>query len=77
MRTPSSATALRLLPLLLAMSVTACATRLPPPPRPAAPAQIPPPPAELMTPPSEGSWSTSAQQLFKQWRQRLTKPKSV
>lgn len=61
----------RLLPLLLlAVSLTGCASRSPVVVK---PAQIPPPSPELMTPePSSGSYSARAQESFRQWQQRLT-----
>lgn len=60
-----------LLLALLASGLTACAT-LSPPPRPVLLPQIPPPPAELMQPPTSGSWSESAQQLYRKWLKLLT-----
>jgi hypothetical protein len=61
-----------LLPLLLCvLTVTGCSTPLPPP-QPVRPVQVPPPPAELMEPPASGSWSESAQQLYRRWLKLLT-----
>lgn len=65
--TPTNA-ALRLLPLLLAASLTACATRSP---SVVPPAAIPIPPAELMEPESE-SYSERVQQTLRDWAEKLT-----
>lgn len=71
---PTVPTSLRrsALPLLLALSVTACSS-LSTQPRSVAPIRVPPPPAELMQPPACGKCSESAQELFKRW-QRLLMP---
>ena len=58
----------RLLPLALALSLTACATPSVPP----APAKIPAPPVELMVSPPSESYSDSVRRLLLEWRQRLT-----
>lgn len=58
--------------LLLALSVTACSTPLPPPPAAVQPARLPLPPAELMVPPDSGSWSESVQQRYRRWLRLLT-----
>lgn len=68
MPTPTTESAMRWLPLVLALSLTACATHLPPPAT-VQPPQIPQPPAELMEPPQPGLWSEAVQKLFKQWQQ--------
>lgn len=56
--------------LLLALSLTGCASRLPVV---VSPPQVPPPAPELMTPerPS-GDYSARVQQTFKAWQQKLT-----
>ena len=65
-----------LLPLLvLVLSSTGCATRLPPPPAPVQAPRVQPPPAELMEPPQPGSWSDSVRQRLLQWQKLLTMPK--
>lgn len=58
--------------LLLCLTATGCATRLPPPPAPVQPARLPPAPAELMQPPACGKCSESASELFKRWQKLLT-----
>ena len=62
--------ALAALPLLLALSLTGCASPLPsvnvPPP------VTPRPPADLMAPPPSASYSESAQQRIRTWLERLT-----
>ena len=61
----------RLLPLALALSLTACATpsTLPAP----SPAKVPAPPVELMLEPaSKESYSDSVRRLLLEWQQRLT-----
>lgn len=63
-----------LMPLLLAASLTGCATTLPPS-RPAEPPRLPAPPAELMQPPSSGKWSESVRALLSKWRKLLTPAK--
>ena len=59
-----------LLPLLLVLSLTGCATPSPvviPPP------VIPPPSPYLLVPEkSSGSYSDSVQRIFKEWRLKLT-----
>lgn len=63
---------LLLLPLALALSLTACATRSTLP-VPSQPAKIPPPPVELMVPPdTKESYSDSVRRLLLEWRQKLT-----
>lgn len=58
----------------LALSATGCST-LSAPPRDVQPPRLPAPPAELMEPPTSGSWSESVLQLFRKW-QRLLTPQS-
>ena len=65
--TPTSA-ALRLLPLLLAASLTACAPRSP---SVVPQAAMPSAPAELMQPES-ASYSERVQQLLRMWAETLT-----
>lgn len=72
MHTPRNASAQPLRLLVLALSLTACAAPLPPPPSQVQPPRVLPPPAELMEPPSSGSWSENAQQLFRRWQKLLT-----
>ena len=60
-----------LLPLVLALSLTGCATNSTLSPAPPQPVKIPPPPAELMQEPSNESYSDSVQRLLYQWQQRL------
>lgn len=56
---------------LLVLSLTGCATRLPP--AVVKPAQIPPPPPELLEEPDlSKSYSDSVRELLLQWRQKLT-----
>lgn len=60
------------LPLVLSLSLAACATNSPPP-LVVEPARIPPPPAELMEAPDlSRSYSDIVQQLLRSWRERLT-----
>lgn len=59
-----------LMPLLLVLSLSACAPCLPRAPDPL-PAQIPPPPV-LSEPMPAVSYSLSAQALLQSWRARLT-----
>lgn len=69
MRTPSVPVLPQAMLLVLALSLSACATHSLPP----VPPMLPPaPPAELMTPVEPGSWSESAQRLFKRWLPLLT-----
>lgn len=77
MRTPRISPALVLALMLLAASSTGCALWSPvqQPPRPVEAPRVPPPPADLMVPPSSGSWSDSVQQLFKRWQDMLTSAK--
>lgn len=61
-----------LLPLALALSLTACATNSTLSTS-AQPAKLPPPPVELMVPPDlKESYSDSVQRLLLEWRQKLT-----
>ena len=61
-----------LLPLALALSLTACATRSTLP-APAQSPKMPPPPVELMVPPDlKESYSDSVRRLLLEWRQKLT-----
>lgn len=53
----------------LALSLTACATPLPP--APLTPVQIPAPP-DLTEPPPPESYSATVQALLQSWQQRLT-----
>ena len=58
--------------LVLALNLTACATRsVPVSPK---PPQIPPAPPELMLPIDAPQWSMSVRQLFQRWQQMLTQP---
>lgn len=57
------------LPLLLALSLSGCATSSPPVVQ---PPQIPPPPSELMQEPSKDSYSERVRQLLLQWQKMLT-----
>lgn len=57
----------RLLPIALVASLTGCATCSPVVIEPRLPAPAP----ELMAPPSRDSYSESAQQLLRQWRETL------
>ena len=70
----SSRNALRAALLALALSLTGCATSLPPPPLVTVqPVQIPPPSPELMEEPDLSvSYSELVQRLFLEWRARLT-----
>lgn len=72
MRTDPTLPSARLLPLLFALILTACATPLPPAPAPVRPVQVPAPPAELMERPASGSWSESVQQFYRKWLRLLT-----
>lgn len=67
MLTPRTQRLFAALLLLLAVILTGCETRWPLL-RPA----VLPPPAELMEPPTPGSWSESVQQLYKKWLLLLT-----
>lgn len=71
MRTDLTSTQRAVLLLVLALSLTGCATQWVQP-KPVQPVRLPPPPAELMQPPSSGSWSESVQQLFRRWQKLLT-----
>jgi hypothetical protein len=59
-------------PLLLALSLSGCATTWQPA---VTPAKSPPPAAELMTPTPPGEWSANVQALLHKWRQLLTPAK--
>lgn len=74
MTTSDRPAARRLMPLLLALSLSACAATSAPP-LPVRPAQIPPPPSELMTPEPSGTYSDAVRELLRQWLQRLTASK--
>ena len=71
---PNSRNPTRLLLPALAVSLTACATSLPPlPPPQTPPPQIPPPPAELLQEPDlSKSYSDIVRQLLLDWQRRLT-----
>lgn len=71
MRTDRTSPQRAALLLALALSLTGCATQWVQP-KPVQPARLPPPPAELMEPPSSGSWSESVQQLYRRWQKLLT-----
>lgn len=77
MRTPRTSLVPALALMLLAASSTGCAllSPAPQPPRPVEAPRVPPPPADLMEPPSSGSWSDSVQRLFKSWQELLTAAK--
>ena len=72
MDTRNNAAPTLLLLLVLALSSTGCATRLPAPPSQVQPPRVQPPAAELMEPPEPGSWSDSVRQRLLQWRKLLT-----
>lgn len=62
-------------PMLAALvtSLAACSASLPPQaPPPVAPPQRPAPPADLMTPPTPGSWSDGVRKLLQEWQRLLT-----
>ena len=71
MSTPNVYRPLALLLLALGTSLTGCATQSVQP-RPVSPPRVPPPPAELMVPPSPGTYSDSVRELFLQWQKLLT-----
>lgn len=74
MRTTDNGSGMRLLPLVLALSLTGCAATLPPQPGPVQLPQVQPPTAELMESPEPGSWSESVRQRLLKWRKLLTMP---
>lgn len=73
--TPRTSSAAALLLVLLAASSTGCGSLSPPQARPVDPPRVPAPPADLMEPPSSGSWSESVQRLFQKWQRMLTDAK--
>jgi hypothetical protein len=60
-----------LLPLVLTLSLTACASKSKPTPAVQAP-QIPAPPQELMEPLPSQSYSDSVRELLSTWAKKLT-----
>lgn len=70
MRTVRTSPLRSVLLLLLALTLTGCATQWAAP-RSVAPIRLPAPPAELMEPMPSGSWSESVQQLFRRWLKLL------
>ena len=68
MSTPGRPLRLAALLLLLAASLTGCATCSPP-----VQPTLPPVPAELMQPPPNEAWSETVQKLLQEWQQRLTR----
>ena len=69
MKLPNKLSATRLLPLLLAASLTACASNSPKPA--CACPQVPAPPSATTPQPSVG-YSISVSELLKEWRAKLT-----